>query len=114
MVPIPTWWGYHLWQHPPRSPCSPDEKPEIGIGLPSRRTLIGRGVRKNSRRIEAARLDRDKLGDPFGRRPPRPPQFETATPASERICVKQSFRSGKLDVSHRVAHSSSRCAPKSR
>jgi hypothetical protein len=25
------------------------------------------------------------------RRPPRPPQFGTATPASERICVKQSF-----------------------
>jgi hypothetical protein len=26
-----------------------------------------------------------------------PPQFGTATPASERICVKQSFRGGKLD-----------------
>src|SRR5215475_3954287 len=33
-------------------------------------------------------------------------QFGTATPASERMCVKQSFRGGKLDVSHRVAHSS--------
>jgi len=57
--------------------------------------------------------ERDKLGSPFGRRPPRPPQFGTATPASERICVRRSFRGGKLDVSHRVVYSSGRCAPRS-
>jgi hypothetical protein len=51
------------------------------------------------------REERDKLGSPFGRRSPRLSQFGTATPASERIGFKQSFRGGKLDVSHRVAHS---------
>jgi hypothetical protein len=46
--------AYHLWQRPPRSPCSPDEKPAFRNRLTIKKNDDRKGRSPNSRRIYVA------------------------------------------------------------